>query len=141
MVFCRSVESTGLDTQPAGGRARRWSIPRYSNGVHIEMNKGRSKRDGRSMILLLVCLALAFLFSAPMVAHAEKKMGDSKSQKKMEKAELPLRWKFWLEEEVYPLISTEQRKAFLQLETEAQRKAFVERIWNLWSRQSGYESV
>jgi len=141
VVFCRSVESTGLDTQPTGGRARRWSIPRYSNGVHIEMNKGRSKRDGRSTVLLLVCLALAFLFSAPMVAHAEKKTGDSKSQKKVEKAELPLRWKFWLEEEVYPLISSEQRKAFLQLETEAQRKAFVERIWNLWSRQSGYGSA
>ena len=94
--------------------------------------------NGRSTLLLLVCAVVVVLSATPIVAHADKKKGDSKSQDKVEKSELPLRWQSWLDEEVYPLISAEQKKAFLQLETEAQRKAFVERIWNLWSRQSGF---
>jgi VWFA-related protein len=93
------------------------------------------------MLLLLVCAVLVVLSAAPIVAQANEKKSDSKSKSKVEEAELPLRWKVWLNEEVYPLISTEQRKAFLRLETEAQRKAFVERIWNLWSRQSGFGSA
>ena len=141
MVFHRSVEAIGRDALRTGCRARRWSIPRYSNGVHIEMKRVTGRPNGRLKLLLLVCAVLAVVFLAPIVAHADKKKGDSKSQEKVEKAELPLRWKSWLEEEVYPLISKEQRKAFLQLETEAQRKAFVERIWNLWSRQSGFGSA
>ena len=90
------------------------------------------------MFLLLVCAVLVILCAAPIVAQADEEKSNSKAKNKVEEAELPLRWKMWLNEEVYPLISTEQRKAFLRLETEAQRKAFVERIWNLWSRQSGY---
>ena len=93
------------------------------------------------MLLLLVCAIIVVLLASPIVAQADEKKGNSKSKDKTEEAELPLRWKFWLNEEVYPLISKEQRKAFLQLETEAQRKAFVERIWNLWSRQSGFGSA
>ena len=93
------------------------------------------------MLLLLVCAVLMVLLAAPIVAQANEKKSDSKSKGKVEEMELPLRWKVWLKEEVYPLISTEQRKAFLRLETEAQRKAFVERIWNLWSRQSGFGSA
>lgn len=50
---------------------------------------------------------------------------------------LPERWQRWLEEEVYPLISQEQKKAFLQLETEAQRGEFSERLWHLWGEQTG----
>ncbi len=91
--------------------------------------------------MMIVCAVLAALFATPIVAHADENKGTSKSTSKTEETELPLRWKLWLKEEVYPLISTEQRKAFLQLETEAQRKAFVERIWNLWSRQSGFGSA
>jgi len=54
---------------------------------------------------------------------------------------LPERWKRWLEQEVYPLITSEQRKAFLALETDAQREEFVERLWQLWSSQSGRGNV
>jgi VWFA-related protein len=57
------------------------------------------------------------------------------------RSELPLQWKLWLDEEVYPLITKEQRQAFLALETEAQRRAFVERLWLLWGRQAGYGSA
>ncbi len=55
--------------------------------------------------------------------------------------ELPAYWQVWLDEQVYPLITKEQRRAFLALETESQRKAFAERLWVLWSRQSGYGSA
>jgi Ca-activated chloride channel family protein len=67
--------------------------------------------------------------------------GDKKKAKKAERAEqlasIPLQWLVWLEEEVYPLITKEQRQAFLALETDAQRRTFVERLWILWGRQSG----
>lgn len=50
---------------------------------------------------------------------------------------LPTPWRVWLEEEVYPLISREQREAFLRLQTEAERNAFSERLWLLWGRETG----
>lgn len=51
--------------------------------------------------------------------------------------ELPEKWQKWLDEEVYPLITREQRKAFLALETDEQRTAFVDRLWELWNAESG----
>ena len=36
-------------------------------------------------------------------------------------AELPEKWRKWLEDEVYPLITSEQRQAFLALADDAQR--------------------
>ncbi|MGC8915818.1 MAG: VWA domain-containing protein [Thermoanaerobaculum sp.] len=50
---------------------------------------------------------------------------------------LPERWQRWLEEEVYPLISEEQKKAFLELTTDAQREEFVDRLWHIWGEQVG----
>lgn len=50
---------------------------------------------------------------------------------------LPEEWRRWLRDEVYPLISAEQEKAFLQLETDEQRRAFAERLWQVWGTQSG----
>ncbi|NWF99607.1 MAG: VWA domain-containing protein [Thermoanaerobaculaceae bacterium] len=52
-------------------------------------------------------------------------------------AALPEEWRRWLEEEVYPLISSEQRRAFLSLETNEQRAAFAERLWTVWGQQLG----
>ncbi len=66
--------------------------------------------------------------------------GGEKNQKPKVK-DLPDHWRVWIEEEVYPLITDEQKKAFLRLETESQRKAFVERLWMLWGRQSGFGSA
>jgi len=74
--------------------------------------------------------------------------GGKKKQKESKKAQqiqllqqMPLRWRVWLDEEVYPLITKVQRQAFLSLETDAQRKAFAERLWILWGRQSGLGSA
>jgi VWFA-related protein len=101
------------------------------------MTSSKRTPDRGTVPRIFLCAVLAVLIVAPIVSWADEKKDDSKSRKNLEE-QLPLRWKLWLEEEVYPLISKEQRKAFLQLATEAQRKAFVERIWNLWSRQSGF---
>ncbi|NCO68923.1 MAG: GWxTD domain-containing protein, partial [Acidobacteria bacterium] len=49
---------------------------------------------------------------------------------------LPERWKVWLEGEIYPLITGEQRKAFLKLTTEAERQAFAEQMWIVWAGEN-----
>ncbi|MEE4272419.1 MAG: hypothetical protein V2I67_12140, partial [Thermoanaerobaculales bacterium] len=54
---------------------------------------------------------------------------------------LPEPWRMWIEDEVYPLITTNQKRAFVELETEAQRRAFADRLWILWGRQTGYGSA
>lgn len=50
--------------------------------------------------------------------------------------DLPQQWRVWLEQEVYPLITSEQRKAFLQLETDEQRQEFAQRLWQIWGAQT-----
>ncbi|MDD5562349.1 MAG: VWA domain-containing protein [Thermoanaerobaculaceae bacterium] len=53
-------------------------------------------------------------------------------------AELPEKWRKWLEDEVYPLITSEQRQAFLALADDAQREAFAERLWVVWGDLYGF---
>ena len=81
------------------------------------------------LALVAVCILWAGSFTA----------ADQSEKERL--AQLPERWRVWLEEEVYPLISREQRDAFLQLESDAQRQAFEERLWVLWGRQTGYGSA
>jgi VWFA-related protein len=90
------------------------------------------------MLRVFVCVAVAFAMASPAFVGADEEKKEANAPAGAPETELPLRWKVWLDEEVYPLITKEQRQAFLALETEAQRKAFVERLWNLWSRESGY---
>jgi VWFA-related protein len=52
-------------------------------------------------------------------------------------SQLPEQWRKWLEDEVYPIISGEERKAFLALETEAERSEFADRLWQLWAQERG----
>ena len=68
---------------------------------------------------------------------AEKKEGSTKRRVK----DLPPHWRHWIENEVYPLITKQQKRPFLQLESEAQRRAFADRLWILWGRQTGYGSA
>jgi hypothetical protein len=109
--------------------------------VHIEMNRANGGRDRRSILLVLVCAVAVALIAAPVFVQADEEKGESKSTAKAKARDLPIRWRVWLDEEVYPLITKEQRQAFLSLETEAQRKAFVERLWILWARMSGHGSA
>lgn len=104
------------------------------------MNRTATGWDRQQMLVAIVCAAATVVLAGPQIVGAgeKEKQGDPAAAIGAEKPELPLRWKLWLDEEVYPLITKEQRQAFLALETEAQRKAFVERLWNLWSRESGF---
>jgi len=47
----------------------------------------------------------------------------------MRAKDLPERWRTWLEEEIYPVISREERDAFLKLSTDEQRQEFVTHLW------------
>jgi VWFA-related protein len=78
------------------------------------------------------------LSAAPTVLAGPAKDDDAGP---MRVKDLPAEWQVWLEEEVYPFIDRNQRRAFLKLETEAQRRAFVDRLWILWGRQTGYGSA
>jgi VWFA-related protein len=123
----------------AGDLAGRREYPRYSIGVCIEMNRQKVAQRRRSKLLASVCAAvMLILLSAPVLAQDESQKDEPEKTYKQKARELPLRWRVWLDEEVYPLISKEQRQAFLSLETEGQRKAFVERLWVLWARMSGW---
>src|SRR5579863_4597987 len=58
-----------------------------------------------------------------------KKKGDNKkSLRKLEK-ELDTPYKKWLNEEVPYIITDEERKAFLQLQTNEEREQFIEAFW------------
>ncbi len=80
---------------------------------------------------------MVLLVGSPAAIAAGGKKKGKKAERAEQLANIPLHWLIWLEEEVYPLITKEQRQAFLALETDAQRKAFSERLWVLWGRQSG----
>ncbi len=89
----------------------------------------------RSWWTVVVVLALATAVAAPASAVTFSK----KQKERIE--ELPDEWRNFLLEEVFPLITREQVDAFLDLETEAQRRAYVDRLWILWGRQTGYGSA
>ncbi|MEN8164644.1 MAG: VWA domain-containing protein [Acidobacteriota bacterium] len=79
-----------------------------------------------------MCLLVGFVMAGllPQVVDA----GSPKPKVK----DLPEHWRVWIQDEVFPLISKEQKEAFLKLQTEAQRRVFSERLWVLWGRQTGY---
>jgi len=104
------------------------------------MNRAERRRDRRTTVLVLVCAVFVALLADPSFVNADKKekKAEATAANGAPEPEIPVRWMVWLNEEVYPLITKEQRQAFLALETEAQRKAFVERLWHLWERMSGF---
>ncbi len=96
------------------------------------------KRRARMIRITAVALTLMLIFGSVSDASDKNKKKSKKQEQSEQLAHLPLHWHVWLEEEVYPLITKEQRQAFLSLETDSQRKAFAERLWILWGRQSGF---
>jgi VWFA-related protein len=87
-------------------------------------------------------LCAGLLSPSNAVSGSKKKQKESKKAQQIQLLQqLPLRWRIWLDEEVYPLITKEQRQAFLSLDTDAQRRSFVERLWIVWGRQSGLGST
>ena len=98
---------------------------------------GGGRREGRNCgfgaLLLAACLAL--LPASGWSTDQEEREQEPRSVK-----DLPENWRIWIEDEVYPLITREQKQAFLALDTEAERRAFADRLWMLWGRQTGYGS-
>lgn len=86
----------------------------------------------RRSLTILTLSALAM-----MLASSAAAITFSKAQKQQLEL-LSDEWRFWLTQEVFPLITKEQADAFLALETEAQRHAFVDRLWILWGGQTGF---
>jgi VWFA-related protein len=76
-----------------------------------------------------------------LVLMATPALAGKKDEEKKKIEDLPPHWRIWIEEVVYPLIDGSQTKAFLELETEAQRRAYADRLWTLWGRQTGYGSA
>jgi len=102
------------------------------------MNTEPGKRWRGIPTRVLVCVLCFVLLGPSSAAGGNKKKKESKKEQQIQLLQqVPLRWRIWLNEEVYPLITKEQRQAFLALETDAQRKSFAERLWILWGRQSG----
>jgi VWFA-related protein len=95
------------------------------------MHSERSRRVQGIVVLLVIALALIV---SPVLAGKDK-------EKDKRIKDLPPHWRIWIEESVYPLIDSNQIKAFLELETEAQRRAFADRLWVLWGRKTGYGSA
>jgi len=111
--------------------------------VKTEMNREAGKRRWNIPTRVVVCVLCAGLLSpSNAVSGSKKKQKESKKAQQIQLLQqLPLRWRIWLDEEVYPLITKEQRQAFLSLDTDAQRRSFVERLWIVWGRQSGLGSA
>jgi VWFA-related protein len=88
---------------------------------------------------LVFVAAAAAVGSTPVAADPlPEKEKEASVREKIK--QLPPDWRVWLDEEVYPLITRPQKRAFVELETEAQRRAFADRLWILWGRQTGFGS-
>jgi Ca-activated chloride channel family protein len=51
--------------------------------------------------------------------------------------QLSERWRRWVDEEVYPLLSAGQREAFLALRSDGEREEFAARLWREMGERSG----
>ena len=85
--------------------------------------------------ILLVPVALAAQDSQnqqnssnPPAPDKQQKQQEHKSFGRLEK-ELPTPYKKWLEEDVTYIITDEERRSFLQLETNEEREQFIEQFW------------
>ena len=66
---------------------------------------------------------LLFAFAIPHLCWS--------SQTKIKPEELPPIFKKWLEEEVVYIISSKEKDVFLQLETDRERKIFIDAFWRI----------
>src|SRR5579862_4877556 len=84
--------------------------------------------------LLLVALAggagtgTVVLGQTPASQQAPKKADDNKSDKQLYK-ELASPYKKWLDEDVAYIISDDERKLFLKLQTNEEREQYIEAFW------------
>jgi VWFA-related protein len=100
-------------------------------GVRRCRRRGPCRRHRALLVLLLFLAALG----APALAPAAHARTEIKSRKDLKKAmeKLPPQYRAWLEM-VETLITKDERKAFLELELDYQRDAFIERFWDVRDR-------
>ena len=108
--------------------------------MSLKVNRGRDAEWVAVVTAAVLVLLLAGVWVSPLAAEPSPKKEKGEPDRVRVK-DLPPQWRIWIEEEIYPLITKQQRRAFLQLESEAQRRAFVDRLWTLWGRQTGYGSA
>ncbi len=111
------------------------------------MDRSGKRRDigprGEGLRVLSIALMAIALVVGGAIGAGSTTTGSSQGKEKDREPtarsvkDLPEAWRIWLEEEVYPLITDEQRRAFLTLETDAQRQAFADRLWVIWGKHSG----
>src|SRR5258708_6317909 len=86
-----------------------------------------------SGLFLLVLLATAAGYAgSPPQGEKETAKRAEKAQQKKEKQlqkELDTPYKKWLSEDVAYIITSEERSAFVQLETNEEREQFIEQFW------------
>ncbi|HVS03722.1 MAG TPA: VWA domain-containing protein [Thermoanaerobaculia bacterium] len=82
---------------------------------------------GRAVTVLLAAALLSVAAPAPA---ADAAVDTPESATAEAAADLPARYRQWLEE-VAPLISPEERAAFLALDQDYRRQAFIRRFWEL----------
>src|SRR3984893_14449277 len=95
------------------------------------MHKGRWDR-----LLVLVVLSGGVLLPLGVNAQDQGAPPQSGKQTKQQKAndrqllkELATPYKKWLDEDVAYIISSDERKSFLQLQTNEEREQFIEQFW------------
>ena len=83
---------------------------------------------GASICVFASLLIPVFLHPAP--AAAQRMSREEKKEEKAAIEKLPEKYRQWLEE-VAVLITPEERKAFLVLEKDYQRDAFIKQFWEV----------
>jgi VWFA-related protein len=111
-------------------------MPSDSGSAAVGGTLRTRRRGGAVALLLAACITVVPAASG----WPGEKQEQEKEQERRSVKDLPENWRIWIAEEVYPLITKDQKRAFLALDTEAQRQAFADRLWMLWGRQTGYGS-
>ena len=106
----------------AGQTAER--SPRVGGEMSLKVKRGRNAGWAAVVTAMALVLVLAGMRVSHVAAEPSPKKEKGESDRLRVK-DLPPQWKIWIEEEIYPLLTKQQRRAFLQLESEAQRRAFV----------------
>jgi GWxTD domain-containing protein len=82
-----------------------------------------------SATALVLLLLMMILPSASQGAADEKKQNSDKQKRISQEERQKERYKKWLEEDVYYLITPEEKNVFLKLTTDEEREQFIEQFW------------
>jgi VWFA-related protein len=134
MVTCSVTHGSGIREAGAlaGHALQAGPAAAGTGGAAGPAGARRPRRRLRGLLILLLFLAG---LGAPALAPAAHARTEIKSRKDLKKAmeKLPPQYRAWLEM-VETLITKDEKKAFLELELDYQRDAFIERFWDVRDR-------